>query len=125
MTCPSTPSETAVKYKCAAGSVISASTSDAIKQEIFSNGPMETAFDVYEDFFNYEDGIYTHVSGAYAGGHAVKMLGWGIENGVAYWLCANSWGPSWGQLGGFFKIAAGQCGVDSQLFACTPDLNMA
>jgi len=81
---------------------------------------METAFDVYEDFFNYESGVYTHVSGSFAGGHAVKMLGWGVENGVEYWLCANSWGTGWGQLGGFFKIAKGQCGIDSQLFACKP-----
>ncbi len=23
------------------------------------------------------------------GGHAVKLMGWGVENGIDYWLCAN------------------------------------
>jgi len=58
---------------------------------------METAFDVYADFYNYVSGVYTHVTGGYEGGHAVKMLGWGNDNGVNYWLCANSWGNSWGE----------------------------
>ena len=81
---------------------------------------MEAAFTVYDDFFNYKSGIYKHTTGSYRGGHAVKMLGWGVENGVEYWLCANSWGPSWGDKG-FFKIAKGQCGIDQTLYACTPD----
>lgn len=64
---------------------------------------METGFTVYSDFFNYKSGVYSHVSGGVAGGHAVKILGWGIDNGVNYWLCANSWGPLWGESG-FFRI---------------------
>jgi len=64
---------------------------------------METAFTVYSDFMNYESGVYHHVSGSVEGGHAIKILGWGNESGMDYWLCANSWGPDWG-LDGFFKI---------------------
>jgi len=82
---------------------------------------METRFDVYEDFMNYESGVYVHTSGALEGGHAVKILGWGVENGLNYWLCANSWGESWG-IDGFFKIAWGQCGIDSTVYACTPEV---
>jgi cathepsin B len=57
---------------------------------------METAFTVYSDFMNYKSGVYHHVSGTMEGGHAVKILGWGHEEDMDYWLCANSWGTSWG-----------------------------
>lgn len=40
-------------------------------------------------------GVYHHVSGEELGGHAVKMVGWGEENGVPYWLIANSWNNDW------------------------------
>ena len=30
-------------------------------------------------------GIYHHVTGDKAGGHAVRMVGWGVEGGVKYW----------------------------------------
>lgn len=45
------------------------------------------------------------------GGHAVKMIGWGVEGGVKYWICSNSWGTGWGE-NGFFKIKMGECGID-------------
>ena len=30
-------------------------------------------------------GVYEHKTGQYLGGHAVKILGWGVENEVPYW----------------------------------------
>jgi cathepsin B len=89
-----------------------------IQAEIYKNGPVEVAFDVYEDFFSYKSGVYTHKSGGLAGGHAVKMLGWGNLNGVDYWLVANSWGTSWG-MNGFFLIKRGtnECGIESNVVA--------
>ena len=41
------------------------------------------------------------MTGNYTGYHAVRVLGWGVENGVPYWLCANSWNRSWGDNGTF------------------------
>ena len=35
--------------------------------------------------------------------HAVLMIGFGVENGIPYWLIQNSWGRTWGDLG-YFKI---------------------
>ena len=111
-------------YKCKSGSVVEATSPSQIKAEIYQNGPMETGFTVYQYFMNYKSGVYHHVSGGMLGGHAVKMLGWGTENGVNYWLCANSWGPSWGE-NGFFKIKQGDCGIDQAVYACTPNVAAA
>jgi cathepsin B len=93
--------------------------------EIAAHGPVEAVFTVYEDFMQYESGIYTYVSGKSIGQHAVKILGWGegtVVNAstnastvVPYWIAANSWNVSWGEHG-YFRIAKGQCGIDT---ACT------
>jgi len=79
-----------------------------------THGPVEVLFNVYSDFRTYKGGVYKKSPTAIlSGGHAVKMLGWGVENGTPYWLCANSWGPSWGD-NGFFKILRGvdECGIE-------------
>jgi cathepsin B len=56
-----------------------------IATEIMTNGPVEGAFSVYEDFLTYKSGVYTHTSGQMLGGHAIKILGWGVDGGVKYW----------------------------------------
>jgi len=86
---------------------------DNIMNEIYKNGPVETAFSVYQDFIAYKSGVYKRTSNVFLGGHAVKFLGWGVENGVKYWLVANSWNPNWGD-NGTFKIQRGnnECGIE-------------
>jgi len=86
-----------------------------------AGGPVETGFTVYADFMNYESGVYHHVTGRQEGGHAVKIIGWGNEDGMDYWLCANSWSSDWG-IDGFFKILVGDCGIDSAVYSCAPDV---
>ncbi|KAG6448409.1 hypothetical protein O3G_MSEX005490, partial [Manduca sexta] len=61
-----------------------------IRAELYNNGPVEAAFIVYLDFLHYKSGVYVHVEGESGDGHAVKILGWGVENGQKYWLAANS-----------------------------------
>lgn len=87
-----------------------------IQREIFKHGPLEAGFSVYEDFLSYKSGVYQHTSGSYLGGHAVKVIGWGTEDGTDYWLVANSWNTDWGD-NGFFKIKRGtdECGFESSL----------
>lgn len=87
---------------------------------IMAGGPVETAFTVYSDFENYAGGIYHHVSGGFAGGHAVKIVGWGSEDGVNYWKIANSWNPYWGEQG-YFRIKHGDSGIDDSVVASSPD----
>jgi len=99
------------------------SAEDQIKAELFKNGPAEAAFTVYADFPSYKSGVYQHVSGAAMGGHAVKIMGWGVENDTPYWLVANSWRHEWG-FNGFFKILRGsdECGMESAIVAGLPKL---
>jgi len=96
---------------------------DKIRQEIFTNGPVEAAFTVYEDFMYYATGVYQHMTGKMLGGHAVKIIGWGVENGTPYWTVANSWGPVWGEQG-YFKIKRGnnECGIEGKICAGMPKL---
>merc|ERR1712072_1437590 len=101
------------------GQTVTASGPSEIQQAIMAGGPMEVAFTVYADFENYAGGIYHHVSGGQVGGHAVKVVGWGAENGVNYWKIANSWNPYWGEEG-YFRIKQGECGIDAQAVASSP-----
>ncbi|XP_029711334.1 cathepsin B-like [Aedes albopictus] len=95
-----------------------------IMEEIYLNGPVQAAFMTYQDFHAYKSGVYRHVWGHMAGGHAVKLMGWGVENGMKYWLVANSWGEDWGD-NGFFKIVRGEnhCGIEKDVHAGLPSFN--
>eukprot|EP00455_Lapot_gusevi_P026684 TRINITY_DN2813_c0_g1_i2.p2 TRINITY_DN2813_c0_g1~~TRINITY_DN2813_c0_g1_i2.p2 ORF type:complete len:321 (+),score=89.51 TRINITY_DN2813_c0_g1_i2:73-1035(+) len=92
-----------------------------IQSEIMMNGPVEGAFTVYADFPSYKSGVYVYTTGDALGGHAIKILGWGVENGTPYWLVANSWNTEWGDKG-FFKIRRGtnECGIESGIVAGLP-----
>ncbi|CAD5212124.1 unnamed protein product [Bursaphelenchus xylophilus] len=94
-----------------------------IREEIFKNGPVEAGFTVFEDFMKYKSGVYQHKAGYELGGHAIKILGWGVEDGIPYWLCANSWTTGWGEKG-FFKIRRGnnECGIEGGIVAGLPRL---
>lgn len=84
-----------------------------IKRSIYTKGPVETGFYVYDDFMSYKSGIYKKGPNAkMLGGHAVKIVGWGKENDTEYWVVANSWNTSWGEQG-YFKIAFRECGIEN------------
>ncbi|XP_013389940.1 uncharacterized peptidase C1-like protein F26E4.3 [Lingula anatina] len=98
-----------------------------IMKEILDNGPVQATFEVKEDFYMYKDGVYRYTNLARndppefrdTGYHSVKIIGWGLDlskagEPVKYWLCANSWGPEWGD-DGYFKILRGtnECKIES------------
>ncbi|XP_026317557.1 cathepsin B-like [Hyposmocoma kahamanoa] len=95
-----------------------------IKAELYKYGPVEAAFTVYSDLLSYKSGVYKHIDGEALGGHAIKILGWGVEKGNKYWLIANSWNADWGE-NGFFKILRGEdhCGIESSIIAGEPLLD--
>lgn len=88
-----------------------------IQTEIFTNGPVVAVFTVYDDFIQYQSGVYQYTTGSALGGHAIKIIGWGVEDGLNYWLVSNSWNSDWGSQSGFFKILRGvnHCGIEAQV----------
>ena len=85
------------RYKCKAGSLVHPKTVGDIKAELFEHGPLLGAFAVTQEFFRYQSGVFSRVSNNLVGGHAIKVLGWGTEANIPYWLCANSWGIKFGE----------------------------
>lgn len=83
-------------------------TFECIKNALLQYGPLITALNVYEDFYAYSDGIYSHVDGDFVGRHCVTIVGYNNEEG--YWVCKNSWGTTWGE-NGWFNIPYGECDI--------------
>jgi len=81
-----------------------------IKAAISSRGPVSACFVVFNDFFAYRSGVYRHVTGNQVGGHCVSLIGY--DDAAGCWIAKNSWGIGWGE-GGFFRIAYGECGIDT------------
>jgi len=94
----------------------------AMMQEIYLYGPVTAGFNIYEDlYYYYKTGVYKQVSNKFVGRHAVKLFGWGVENGVPFWHAMNSWGTNFGE-GGFFKIQRGtnEVTIESEVFTAMP-----
>merc|ERR1712050_761525 len=91
-----------------------------IQSDMMKYGSVTGAFTVYADFPTYRSGVYKHTTGSALGGHAIKIMGWGTEGGVDYWLVANSWNDQWGDQG-TFKIRRGvnECGIENNVSAGT------
>lgn len=104
------------------GEVESYTSESAVQNAIMTAGPVESAFTVYGDFENYAGGVYQKTSSSVLGGHAIRIVGWGVDAGTKYWKVANSWNPYWGESG-YFRIIRGQdeCGIESQAMASSPD----
>ncbi len=87
------------------------------KNLLSSHGPLIGCMDVYEDFKTYTGGVYQHTTGDKLGGHCISIVGYDDNQGC--WICKNSWGTDWGETGGlstkqgWFRIAYGECGIDT------------
>ena len=75
----------AASYKHIGSFIIFWKRVEEIQTALMENGPVQAAFTVYQDFMSYQSGVYKHTSGGMLGGHAIKIVGWGSENGEDYW----------------------------------------
>ena len=97
---------------------------DAIKAAVSEN-PVATAFNVYEDFRHYDGGVYEHVWGGLAGGHAVVVVGWDDEppEEIPCFIVKNSWSEDWGE-DGYFRIGYSQVTNEVAFGMDTGDFDM-
>eukprot|EP00826_Nyctotherus_ovalis_P006533 TRINITY_DN11561_c0_g2_i8.p2 TRINITY_DN11561_c0_g2~~TRINITY_DN11561_c0_g2_i8.p2 ORF type:complete len:251 (-),score=77.76 TRINITY_DN11561_c0_g2_i8:139-891(-) len=97
-------------YKCAG--LKSFTDPAAIKEEISTNGPVTCIFNETVDHKDYYDGIYyvSHSKRKNTFPTAYKLVGYGLENGIAYWIGEQSLGEQFGENGYVrFKIADELC----------------
>jgi hypothetical protein len=87
-----------------------------MKQYISTYGSITACLDVYQDFFSYRSGVYKHVTGSYAGGHCIVLIGY--DDAAGCWIGKNSWNTGWGDAG-FLRIGYGECRIESYM-VCGP-----
>lgn len=86
-----------------------------IQREIMINGPVAAGIIVYNDFQTWWNSATASAGGVYKptntsqsnvdGGHAVKVIGWGLSGNDPYWLIQNSWGTTGGINGsGVYRL---------------------
>lgn len=101
------------------------SSSQAMMEEVYRNGPIVVSFEPTDDFMFYSDGVFKSTGLLRSSAermsqpwervdHAVLLVGWGLDEGKKYWRIQNSWGPDWGE-DGFFRIVRDEddSGVES------------
>lgn len=68
-------------------------------------------------FHEYSSGIYDNpLCTGDSLSHSVGLVGYGVENGIEYWIVRNSWGKQWGE-DGYVRMSRNknnQCGVATE-----------
>lgn len=90
-------------------------------KEAVAKGPVSIAIEADTRIFqSYSSGVITGSSCGTNLDHGVLIVGYGVENGIKYWLVKNSWSSSWGDQG-YVKIERsdsasdpGVCGIAMQ-----------
>ncbi|MGA2223358.1 MAG: C1 family peptidase [Syntrophobacteraceae bacterium] len=88
-------------------SVTPVPSTEAIKQAIYTYGPVSIAVCVGPYFEGYSGGIFNTDESSAGINHAVVLVGWNDNGGTdGYWILRNSWGTSWGESG-YMRIGYG------------------
>ena len=97
---------------------------EIVRTEIMERGSVEAVVTIHPEFSHYKEGVFKPLTNwkKQLGRHSVKVIGWGVENGVPYWLCINNWGKKWG-MEGIFKAERKQVDIERNVMAGIPDLS--
>ncbi len=101
---------TPTRTKC--GTMTTLQGTAAIQTAIMTSGPVVCAFTETIDFVDYYEGVYysSHTKQRYNYPSGAKLIGWGIENGMSYWIAENSLSDTFGE-NGFSRIKSSLCTV--------------
>ena len=110
-----------------AGTLKYSGSEENIRSKIYEWGPVSTGMRIYPDFYTFDakNEIYKwNGKGPLISGHAIMLVGWGVENGVKYWIAQNSWGKDWGDKG-YFKILRGvnEVKIEENVISGSPDFS--
>ncbi len=100
-------------WKISGHTYAGAHESDSIKWALINKGPILSLMDIYTDMYAYDEGIYFPTSTDpedYEGWHTIVLVGYGVYDGMNYWIVKNSWGTYWGEEG-YIKILAGYVNI--------------
>ncbi|MCK4871889.1 MAG: hypothetical protein KAS72_04100 [Phycisphaerales bacterium] len=75
-----------------------------LKQAIYDHGPIAVCVYVNSAFQAYTGGVFNACENEWIN-HVVVLTGWDDSQGSSgVWFLRNSWGPSWGEDGGYMRI---------------------
>ncbi|KAH3713020.1 procathepsin L-like [Dreissena polymorpha] len=90
----------------------------ALQYAVAEIGIISTAIDAsHTGFMYYKSGVYDEPAcNPDQIDHSLAVVGYGVENGVEFYNCKNSWGTEWGEAG-FVKVVRNknnQCGIATE-----------
>ena len=74
-------------------------TVDAMKAALCQYGPLTVAVYATPLFQGYTGGVFNEADTSHGINHDITLIGW--DDSKHAWLIKNSWGPYWGETGGF------------------------
>jgi len=79
----------------------------AMMAEVYARGPIVCAIYAHSKSFEYyTGGIIVDRTEYNETTHDISIVGWGVEDGINYWIGRNSYGTYWGEVG-WFRIERG------------------
>ena len=107
----------------------------AMMHELVNMGPLGVGITVPRSFEEYRSGVYVEdqrdesakVAVPYKPfeptGHAVLIVGYGVDKGVKYWRVKNSWGRHFGETG-YFRVRRGTDEISIESMAVVADVSV-